>query len=141
MSLKDRKDKRVAALQFAYVQERDNQGKVKSVLVPGTEGKLYKVILRRIANDPTRLNGIQTECLCQTGIGSIPCKGNGRHTICYHSQAAVMLAAQESGKVSWCEDREGAERLTHLNHGQIVPVTSRQGDGKAYIVFTRKAKK
>lgn len=133
MSVKERKPKRDAALNFAAVLSRDSNGRVRTVQVPGSAGKTYKVIIRREC-------GIQTECLCDTGIGLTACKGN-RKTICYHAQAAVMLAASEQGKVSWCETFEDADRLSHLNRGQIIPVTTRQGSGKAYIVFTKKEAK
>lgn len=130
MSLKDRKSKREAATQFAKVIGRDKEGRITSVNVPGSEGKTYKVILRRGSF------GVQTECLCETGCGALPCKGN-RKTICYHAQAAVMLAASK-GKTFWCESREDADRLTHLNHGAIVPITTSQGEGKAYLVYAAK---
>lgn len=112
----DRSRKARAAALFAKVLTSDKQGRVVKVLLPGSEGKQYEVILRR--------NGhLSGECNLVTAIGRWPCEGN-RQTVCYHVLAAVIVAAKAGeARVSFCDKRDHAEQLQNL--GQTVyPVES-----------------
>ena len=72
------------ASEFCHTLQLDKDDRVKSVSVPGHEGKSYRVILRRngaISGEYNR--AITTECHLTTSNGDIPCKGNP-DSICYH---------------------------------------------------------
>lgn len=128
MSLKSRYHKRVEASSDVQILHRDGKQRPISLRVPGSEGKIYFVNLGR-------KDGFRVSCKHH----GQDCPGNSRHTICYHSQAAILAAAKEAhGKVSWCETEQDAKRLTNLNGGQIVPVYSLQGKGQAWIVYAKK---
>jgi hypothetical protein len=131
MELKNRKVKREVAADFAAVLHKDDKGRPTSVLVPGSQAKQYKVILRRQAH----IHTIECECLLCTGkTGEVPCQGNS-HSLCYHSQAAVNLAAQ-TGSVSWCKTEHDANLVSKFNNGTVVRITSRQcKKAEAWVVF------
>lgn len=123
MSLKDRKFKRIEALAGSEILVKDGKGRAILVAVPGSDSKLYQVSIGRA-------RGIQTQCKC----GGKACQGNSRHTICYHSMAAVALAAGH-GKLYWCENEFSANRLNRILKGNVIPVSSLQGKGQAWIVY------
>ena len=52
-NLPERVEKAKAAMLFAKVSQYDTGGKVKAVFVPGSEGKQYRVIIRRKAGSMT----------------------------------------------------------------------------------------
>lgn len=126
MSLKSRLPKRKEASQHAEILLRDGKNRPILVAVPGSDTRLYQVTLGRLPS------GIQTQCKC----GGQACQGNSRHTICYHSQAAILLAAGQ-GKTFWCETEESAQRLNRIHKGMIIPVSSLQGKGKAWLVYVK----
>lgn len=84
-SLSERVEIARSALPFVGVVEKDKTGKPRVLLVPGSGGKRYQVIIRRS-------NVISVECRCEAGgIGYIPCKGNSlNETICRHSMTALL---------------------------------------------------
>ena len=109
--------------------EKDKTGKPKVLLVPGSGGKRYQVIIRRS-------NVISVECRCEAGgIGYIPCKGNSlNETICRHSMTAIAKSADLLGlKVSFCEKEDDAIRLSKLG-GKAYPIVSFQSKGKVWGV-------
>jgi len=125
LNLSSRRQNVTAAAQLATVKSSDKLGRVRSVEVPGHH--TYRlVLLSRLDSAP---NTIIAECLMQTKIGMIPCKGNGRTTTCYHSLAAVRVAAEECGArvVGWFADEKDAERSLNLKQfagckiGRVVP--------------------
>lgn len=131
-SLHDRlNDKAKAGVQFAAITSRDNQNRVKTVLVPGSEGKQYEVIIRR-----EKVNGLivfSGECNCKTSCGNVPCKGNGK-SVCYHVLIGIMKAVEEHGtKIAFCADEKRAKKLSNLG-GLVFRVTSYQGQGELYAV-------
>lgn len=131
MSVTERTTKARAAAMFGKVSERDAQGRVKVVLVPGSEAKLYQVIIRRSENSLT------TECNLQTSMGNVPCKGNTKSTVCYHSMAALLLASEEKNvDVSFCDNSDDAKRLTNLGR-KVTPVCA-YGLGGVIYLSTRK---
>src|SRR3990167_4770810 len=95
-NLGERSRKARAAAQFAKVHTTDKRGRIVKVLLPGSQGKQYEVILRR--------NGhLSGECNLVTGVGIKPCAGN-QHAVCYHVLAAVLVAAKASeAQVSFCQ--------------------------------------
>lgn len=118
-----------SALSFVGILEKDKQGKPKVLIVPGSEGKRYQVIIRR------HTNSVSCECRCETGIGFIPCKGNSLNdTVCRHSLTAIAFSARLAGKkVSFCESERDARRLGQLG-GRIIPIISWQSKGKIWGV-------
>lgn len=124
MSVTDRTTKARASAMFAKVQERDAEKRVKVVLVPGSECKIYQVIIRR--ND----NHISCECNCQTSLGNVACKGNDK-TVCYHSMAALVVASGDV-EISFCDDKQSAILLANLGR-KVTPVYACNGNGVIYL--------
>lgn len=114
MSLKERVEAARKASEFAQIVSRDFKGRVKSVLVPGHEGKRYQVFLKR--GNGTLL----TECQLETGMGFIPCPGAGR-SVCYHQMAGVIATAHDAGyEVQFCPDRHCADNIQKLYPGSTL---------------------
>ena len=115
-NLKLRIKKARAAQFFAQPMSKDSAGNVTVVRVPGSAGKYYQVILRKL---PPNL--VTVECRLNIGtLGYIPCKGNGAGSTCVHGLAAVILAGQEKGfESSWCATPESAARATRLGGKRI----------------------
>jgi len=128
-----RKPKASIASHFVGVLQRDKNNRVKSVIVPGSEGKQYHVILRRF----NRV--IEIECrLSVGGDNHCVCKGNLK-TICYHSIAAVEFALNEAGfSANWCKNENDANRIQKMLGGTIFNVKSRQSKKQSLIVVRRK---
>lgn len=106
-NLPDRIKKAKAALNFAKVNQYDTDGKVKSVLVPGSNGKQYQVIIRR------NRGVMSTELLLVVNGQTV--KPAYSKTLTYHSLSAVMIAAKEQGyNVTWTANREDAVRLSRI---------------------------
>ena len=111
-NLPNRIEKAKAATHFASCKY-DRDGKLKSVVLPGSNGKSYQVIIRRNRGMSTELillvNGFQT-------------KPSYAAQVTYHQMAAVMLAASKSGyRVTWCANRDDAARLARLG-GRVFGV-------------------
>jgi len=117
--------------EFVYVLARDCEGRPSQFLVPGHEGRQYKITLKR--------NGkLRAEC---QQVGSImhftACKGNQR-CVCYHVLAACIVSASEQSKeLSWCESQADAERLARIE-GKVFTVKSAQSGKVAYGVVKYK---
>lgn len=122
MSLKDRKSKKLEALAGSEVLRTDAKNRPILVKVPGSDSRCYTVTIGR-------KEGFHVSCKC----GGQDCKGNTRHTVCYHSLAAIALAAGNR-KIYWCENRSNADRLNRIIKGQVLPVNSLQGKGQAWLV-------
>src|SRR3990167_5953911 len=97
-----------SALYFVGILQKDKDGRGRVFLVPGSDGKQYRVILRRG-------NGVvSTECHLMVGGNEVACKGNS-HSICYHSLQSVAKAIDLAGlRISFCEEERGAIRLSKL---------------------------
>ena len=105
-NLPNRIEKAKAAIHFAAVTQYDRDGKIRSVILPGTNGKQYQVIVRRA-------NGFSTELLLLVNGNQV--KPSYAAQITYHQMAVVMLAAKENGyKISWCANENDAHRLEKL---------------------------
>jgi hypothetical protein len=106
-NLPDRVEKAKSALFFAKINQFDADGKAKSVIVPGSNGKQYQVIIRR-------LRGVMsTELLLVVNNQAV--KPTYCKTMTYHALTAVSLAAKEQGyNVTWTANREDAVRLSRL---------------------------
>ena len=116
-----------AAARFGKVLSRDRDGRVKTVLLPGTDGKQYQVILRR-------RGGLSTECRLDTGHGHLACAGNSNGHVCYHSIAAVQVASKDAGlSARFCATEKAATRLARLG-GIKVSLNSHQGAGRLWVV-------
>lgn len=107
-NLPNRVEKANAAQKFAQVIQRDRNDKIKSIIIPGSNGKRYQVIIRR------GKNGLSTELLLLQGNHGYV-KPDYTKQITYHQMATVQMAANESGyKISWCANRDDAIRLAKL---------------------------
>jgi hypothetical protein len=115
-NLPNRVEKAKAAEKFAKILEFDERGRVKTVQVPGTEGKTYIVRF-------TRENG-QLEATCENATGVIhrQCISHAK-VPCYHVMAAVQVAARHSGrKVMWCANYPDAKNLNNIYHSDLYTV-------------------
>lgn len=134
--LKDRVIKARMAVSFASVLSTDKNGKVKTVLVPGSDGKRYHVILRRHG-------GVWSgECRLDVGPpGHVPCKGNANGYSCYHTITAVIVSAEEAGyHVQFTDAEPKARRLERLGMKAycLQPWNSGRLTGETVWALTRK---
>jgi hypothetical protein len=132
----NRLDKSQAAARFAHVEQTDGDKKVRRVSLPGSDGKRYQVIIRRDAQHGFGKRVITTECRQMVaGDNFVPCKGNTNGHVCYHSVAAVLVAAEKSGhSVAVCKTYGDAQRLSRMG-GAIAVLSSHQGKGILYLVI------
>jgi hypothetical protein len=109
----------IAKSGFCKIESRDRNGMVKTVLVPGSDAKTYRVIIRRFQGHVT------TECQLVTAVGEINCKGN--HTsVCYHSLAAIAVAAHDAKKTVGFHSNE---------------INSRKAGGKVFSLISHQSGK
>ncbi len=116
LALRVSKARHIAEINLCSITSRNGDGEVKTVTVPGTDGKQYQVIIRRE-------NGFwTTECRLDCGkAGYDDCRGNAI-TVCYHGFAAIFTAAKDSGcRVhSVTESLKAATRLKRLVKSRTV---------------------
>ena len=107
-NLKHRVNKAKATLSFISVCQRNVKGQPVAFYVPGSQAKLYHVILKRDGGSlVSELHVVVGENIVKTHFGY--------HTLTYHSMAAVMFAARESGyRVQWCSCERDATNITNL---------------------------
>jgi hypothetical protein len=99
-------------MNFATVTQRDNDGRVRAVILPGSEGKQYHVILRR-GPLSAELNLIVN--------GNLVKPHYAHRTLTYHAMAAVMIAAKEMDyTIAWCANEHDAEKLANLGGKKFV---------------------
>ena len=126
----EKKTNAQSAARFGLITDKSHDNHVKSVTVPGHDGKSYLVIFSYLKGE------IVVDCNCRTAIGIKPCQGS-YHGVCYHSMAAVIKAAQETGKkVSFCQSEESANRVAKLG-GKVILVTSRRNARKHLWVVVK----
>ena len=129
MSLSDRVEKAKSIVRYGLyrILQRDSKGVIRVVVIPGTEGKQYHVILRR---DGETMRG---EGRLMTGIGEIDCEGSA-NVVCYHAISAVEVAAKEKQlHLAWTKCEEDATRRSHLG-GKKYKVVSRQSGKSLWTV-------
>lgn len=113
-NLPKRVKKANAAQLFASVQSYDKNGNAKVVIVPGTQGKLYHVILRR--------KPFTTELHLLVNGQMVKAKHTSQVT--YHCLSAIQAAADEQGyKVTWTANEKDAHNLSNLG-GKVFKVTA-----------------
>ena len=128
-SLSQRVEIANGSLFLVGVLKYDKNNKPKEFIVPGSEGKQYRVILRR--GDRV----VSTECHLLVGENEVVCKGNSNGSVCRHSLQAVGKAIELAGlKISFCEDEKSAKRLSNVSHGRVYGVKSWQGKGEVWGV-------
>jgi hypothetical protein len=122
-----------AAIAFAKIMQRNKQGQIKSVVLPGSEGKRYQVIVRR---SNKRLS---TELLLLTGnCGHIKPKYSAQIT--YHQMAAIMMAASEAGyKIAWAANYQDTKRLERLG-GKLFCLHNFDNQNKVMYGIMKKEK-
>ena len=131
-----RKPKADVARQFVGVLSRNKEGKLTVLVVPGSNGKQYHVIVRRYPNK----NLITMECHLNVGAAGMEvCPGN-YVTICYHSRAAFDFVVAESGmKTAWCEDLQSVSKLMKLHKdARYYNVRSHQSGKQMWVVVYKK---
>ena len=136
MSLLKAKPKADVASKFVGVLSRDRDGKPKTLVVPGSGGKQYHVIVRRFPGKKL----ITLECNLLTGAcGMQPCAGN-THTLCYHTRAAFDFVVAEAGlNTAWCVDGVRAKQVAKLHKGsQYYSVKSHQNGAQVCVVVFSK---
>jgi hypothetical protein len=123
---------------FVGVIKTDKQGRPSNLVVPGSQGKQYHVILRRFDKAV-----ITCECRLDVGFGHFDCQGNSNHNhpaLCYHSRASVDFALrQQNLEGAWCADYQSALTLNNLKQGVIYTVKSHQSGATVYLVVSKKA--
>ena len=105
----------------------DEQGRITQVIVPGHQGRSYRVTI-------TRNGHLGVSC---EQIAGGPCQGNSNGTLCYHSLTTLMVAAEAQGySVSW----HPTEREASQN-GEAHRVYSVQSSGTTWIALRGKVRK
>lgn len=128
----------IADASFMKVLDREADGRIRTILVPGHHLKRYRVILRR---KPGVLIG---ECALELGenLGYRTCDGNSYGHLCYHFLAAAQVAARDQGyALRFCETKEDAERLNRTHIGKIIMLRAWLGGGIGWAVMTKLGKK
>lgn len=127
-NLPNRVEKAKGAVPFIKVLSRDLMGRPKTLLVPGSDAKLYHVIVRRHA-------GVSTEINIDTGGGLI--KPDYAHkNVTYHSMAALMYCARERGfRIRWCADKVDAKNLSNLGGAPFTVTNHDNASSKLYGVY------
>ncbi len=124
----------LAEYNFTHIMSEDTNEKVKTVLVPGSEGKQYQVILRRFGSK------ITSECRLIIGANNhIDCKGNTFGGVCYHSMAAVMTSAFKFDyNPSITRKYKFAQKLKNLKSNGNVYVLSSHQSNKNHVYLVAK---
>lgn len=131
------------ALGFSAILKRDDKKRATLVQVPGSKGKTYNVIIRRLRVSDS-FSKITLECNLVAGsAGFLSCPGNshrkGTQVICKHARTALNLVLLEAGrKVRWFESYEAAVQMRM--GGKIYCVESHQNGARMYVV-TNEVKK
>ncbi len=139
-TIMQRKPKADVARQFIGVLSRSKEGKPKTLVVPGSNGRQYHVIIRRDVGQQL----ITLECNLMAGpLGMVPCQGNGVLSICYHCRAALDYAVCESGlNTAWCGDLQTVRKLGQLHKdARWYNVRSHQSGKQMYVITYRKGEK
>ena len=129
MSLSDRVEKAKSIVRYGlyHILQRDSKGIVRVIVVPGSEGKQYHIILRREGS------AMSAECRLSVSNGEIDCEG-AMNGICYHAIVAVEVAAKEKQlHLAWTKCEEDATRRSHLG-GHKYRVISRQSGKSLWAV-------
>lgn len=136
-NLLKQKPKASVASQFVGVTKTDKQGRPSNLIVPGSQGKRYEVILRRFNNAV-----ITGECHLDITYGHLDCPGNSNRknqTLCYHVRASIDFALKEQNlDGAWCSDYQSALTLNVMKKGTIYTVKSQQSGAVVYLVVSKK---
>lgn len=116
------------AAEFTNILKTDNRGRVTAALVPGHNGSIYEVLLKRTKKDGVQI--VTTQCTCRND--KQPCKGNA-HQLCYHSLAAILAGANKNKvRIAFCEDQESADKLSNIG-GTTYAVQSQQSQKTVWM--------
>jgi len=117
-NLSNRVKKAKAAMLFAKVQQYDAEGRIRAVIVPGSQGKQYHIILKR------NKGSFVTEVNLLVNGNLVAPSWKAQH-ISYHVMAAIELAAQEhSYNVIWFANFQDAKRYSNFG-GQLFKVINK----------------
>jgi hypothetical protein len=102
----------------------DSENRVKSVIVPGSDAKQYKVILRRYI-DNEGIPSISGECLLLcNGNNTQRCKGNSiaKTSIpCVHTETAAKFALHRAGfSFAICDSRDDADLMLRIKKESML---------------------
>ena len=132
------KPKVSVASKFVGVTQTDKQGRPSNLVVPGSNGKQYHVILRRFDNVV-----ISCECHLNITFGHLDCPGNSNRkhpSLCYHSRSACDYALKEQNlEGAWCSDYQSALTLNQMKKGVIYTIKSHQSGAVVWLVVSEKA--
>ena len=130
-NLPNRVAKAKAAMHFAQVTQYDANGKIRSVILPGSNGKTYQVIVRR--------NGcFSTELLML--VNGHQRKPRYAAQITYHQLTVAMLAAQEAGfKVTWTSNEQDSKNLSNLG-GTVFCIKNHDNPNSVMFGIMKKEK-
>lgn len=111
------KARMIAKMSLPAILDRDKKKRAKTVLVPGSDGKTYQVVIKRHPKRANYLESITTLCQLQTGGGPLPCPGNNNGHICYHSFSAILFAAYEKDiNTAICGSYEHAKHVANFKN-------------------------
>lgn len=135
MDQRMKKARFLAEHNFTHVMSEDTNEKARTVLVPGSEGKQYQVILRRFGHK------ITSECRLVVGANNmVDCKGNTFGGVCYHSMAAVMTSAfMFDFNPSITKVYKFAQKLKNLKKGGNVYMLSSHQSRKNHVYLVAKS--
>ena len=137
--LQRRVQKARSTLPFVKVNMTDASGRPKDLFVPGTQAKVYNVILKR-TNDAENIKRIFIECFITPHGDAVRCMGS-MNAVCYHAIGALIYTTKEKGfKIAICDSKQKAITRSRLG-GNIFKVISRKAvDNPLWIVVSNPGK-
>lgn len=110
----------------------DQNGRILTAFVPGSQAKTYQVIVRR-----TGRNYIETECILETGAGGQDCKG-GWSAVCYHALAVLLTSLRNNDlDAAICQTLPDAKRRQNIN-GKVYMLKSKHApDNPLWLVANK----
>lgn len=129
-SLNDRVVEAKFMAPLGKITARDKHNRVRAVVMPGSEGKQYRIIIRRFDAAV-----ISCECSLLTNIGDQTCQGN-IHGVCRHSIAAIIKAMADQGYTP--RFRKSLDQIKQFAHTQRAIAMTNADTGNP-IIFTLKS--
>ena len=128
MKLIDRVKMGREAAQFGKIMLKRSDV-VTIVCLPGHDAKIHSVVVRNLKTK------IVVKCDIDTGMGFIPCKGNGSG-ICYHALGAItMFVDANDYNIAFSDRVYCANKIANMHQGSRV-VWIENSRGNASVVAT-----
>lgn len=121
-------------LDICTVVERDKEGRVNKVNVPGHEGRRYQVIIRRESGT------LSVECRQDIDkLGYKPCQAAAHGNMCYHVRHALLVAANAAGlQLAFFKQRPS---IKGIGSGMLPVTLFKQALVQEYIQVRKPVKK